>query len=321
MLVWLVRRIRGFNRYGLEMSILALLALVLVGGSLSFYYFERGQAGVESVWDAVYWVTVTITTVGFGDIFPRTPGGRITFALVALGGIGTIAYVVEGIVAVSTKRQLQKMFGLGAVKLKQHTVIAGWNTKTEEAISELKSLGEKFVVVGVGLDQAQMNANGIDFIVGDPTKSDALNRGNIKSAKTLLIPLENDSETIMVALAARKLNPSLKIVATCDLREHVEMMRGAGVDHVIPHTELGGRLLVHAVHEPVIVEFIMDASTSAGGIRLRQQEISEAIKLAGLALQANERVVALYRNAKFILDVKPDLALEKGDYLVIISST
>lgn len=321
MIVWLVTRIRVLNRYGLQISIVGLLMFVLLGGSLSFYYFERGQAGVESVWDAVYWVAVTITTVGFGDIVPRTAGGRITFVLVALGGIGTIAYIVEGIVSVSTKKQLQKMFGLGAVNLKQHTIIAGWNTKTEEAISELKTRGEEFLVVGLGLDQAQMNAMGIPFIVGDPTKSDTLNRCNIKSAKTLMIPLVNDSETIMVALAARKLSRNIKIIATCDLSEHIEMMRGAGINHVIPHTELGGRLLAHAVHEPIVVDFIMDASTSAGGIRLRQQVIGEAMQLATYALKKNERVVALYRDEKFTINFTPDLALEKGDCLVIISDS
>ena len=320
MLMWLLIKLRAVSRYRVKMLVLVMLTTVLILGSLSFYYFEQGTGGVDDVWDAAYWVVVTITTVGFGDIVPRTTGGRITFILVALGGIGTIAYVIEEIISFSTTSQLKKMFGLGAIKMKHHHIIAGWNTKTEEAINELNTLREDYVVVGLNFDQAQLNAAGIPFIAGDPTKSETLSRCNVKQAKTLMIPTENDSETIMVALAARKLNKDIQIVATCELREHVEMMRVAGINHVIPHTELGGRLIVHAVHEPIIVDFIMNATTSAGGIRLRQVEVNERTRLSDIKMKPHERVVALYRDRHFSLDFSPDHLLEKGDYLVVLSS-
>lgn len=318
--IWLIIKLKAFNRHRAKVTILCMLFFVLIFGSIAFYYFERDNEEVEDIWDAAYWVMVTITTVGFGDITPKTAGGRITFAFVALGGIGTLAYIIEEAVSISAKRQLEKMFGLGVAKMKNHTIIAGWNTKTEEAINELKSIGEEFLVVGIDLDQALLNSAGIVFIAGDPTKSGTLNRCNIKYAKTLLIPLESDSETIMVALAARKINRDITIVATCDLQEHVEMMRGAGVNHIISHTELGGRLLVHAVNEPVIVDFIMNVSTSAGGIKLRQKEVSAETKFSDISLMKNEKVIAIYRGEIFLLDFTVDMMLEKGDRLVIIST-
>jgi len=321
MIMWLRKKFRVLRHQRAKMSIFALLASVITLGSLSFYMFERGSGGgVNDIWDAVYWVFVTITTVGFGDIVPRTAGGRITFVLVALGGIGTIAYVFEEIISVSTTNQFKKMFGLGAIKMKNHTIIAGWNTKAEEAISELNCIGEEHLVVGLNLDQAQLNAAGVTFVAGDPTKSEVLLRCHILQAKTLLIPLENDSETIMVALAARRLNRNIKIVATCDLREHVEVMRVAGIDHVIPHTELGGRLIVHAINEPVVVNFIMDATASGGGLRMRQVAICETTKLSDIPISDLERVVSLYRGEQFSLDFTPDQVLERGDFLVILTS-
>lgn len=321
MLIWLITKIRVLRRNRAILAVLSMLLFVLMFRSIAFYYFERAGDEVEDIWDAAYWVIVTITTVGFGDITPKTAGGRITFVLVAIGGIGTIAYVIEEIVSFSTRSQLKKMSGSGAVKMKKHTIIVGWNTKTEEAIKELKNSSEEFLVVGSELNQAQLNAEGIAFITGDPTKSETLNRCNIKDAKTLMIPLENDSETIMVALAARKLNRGITIVATCDMREHVEMMRGAGIDHIISHTELGGRLIARAVTEPVVVDFIMDASASAEGIVIRQMKVSEKTKLSDVLLKENENAIALYRDHRFFLDFTTDLMLDRGDYLVILSSS
>ena len=321
MFLWIITRIRGLSRHRTKLVILSMLLLVMILGSIAFYYFEKENEKVEDIWDAAYWVIVTITTVGYGDITPKTAGGRITFVFVALGGIGTIAYVIEELVSFSTKSQLKKMFGLGAIKMKEHTIIVGWNTKTEEAIKELRSVCEEFLVVGSELNYEQLNAGGIPFIIGDPTKRETLNRCNVNDAKTLIIPLENDSETIMIALAARKINNDIKIVATCDMQEHVEMMRGAGIDHIISHTELGGRLLVHAVNEPVIVNFIMNVTTSVEGITLKQKEVSEKTKLADVSFKKDEKVIALYRGGEFILDLTMDRMLEKGDYLILLSSS
>jgi voltage-gated potassium channel len=323
MLVWLINKIRALKakEYRDKLQMLSLLLCVLIFGSIAFYYFERGGESVEKIWDAVYWVIVTITTVGYGDFYPETPGGRITFVLVALGGIGTIAYIMEQLIAFSTKSELKKLFGSGAVKMKKHTIIVGWDTKAEEAIKELRNENEEFLVVGSELDHAELDALGIPHISGDPTKRETLNRCNIEAAKTLMIPLENDSETIMIALAARKQNPGIQIVATCEAREHVEMMRGAGIDHIISYAEISGRLLAHAVHEPVVVNFIIDATTSVEGFDLKQIKVDEKTKLSDISRGENEKVIALYRRGGFILEFPTDVTLEEGDYLVVISST
>ena len=316
MLIRLINKLRALRRHVDKFRILFILIFVILFGSIAFSYFEK-----KGIWDAVYWVIVTVTTVGYGDFYPETTGGRITFVLVALGGIGTIAYVIEQLVSFSTKSALKKLFGTGAVKMKQHTIIVGWNTKAEEAVKELKSVNEAFLVVGSELNHTELDAQEIPHISGDPTKSETLNRCGIEDAKTMMIPLENDSETIMIALATRKLNPGIKIVATCEAREHVEMMRGAGIDHIISYAEISGRLLAHAVTEPVVVNFIMDASTSVEGFDLKQIKVGEKTRLADMSLSAGEKVIALYKSGRFVFEFAADVMLEEGDYLVVISSS
>jgi voltage-gated potassium channel len=321
MVIWLINRMRALRGLAARFRILAILLLVLIFGSIAFYYFENGEKPVEDIWDAVYWVMVTITTVGYGDITPKTTGGRITFALVALGGIGTIAYMIEQLVSFSTKGQLRKLFGSGVMKMKKHTVIVGWNARAEEAIKELKTENNDFLVVGSQLNQVELDTLNIPHISGDATKNETLNRCNIKDAKTIMIPLENDSETVMIALAARRLNPGIKIVATCETREHVEMMRGAGIEHIISHAEIGGRLLAHAVTEPVVMKFIINAMTSAGGFNLEQIKVNKKAKLSDISLKENRKVLALYKDDRFVFDFTVDVILEKEDYLVVISSS
>jgi len=316
MLIRLINKLRALRKHVDKFRIIFILIFVILFGSIAFSYFEKRE-----IWDAVYWVIVTVTTVGYGDFYPETTGGRITFVLVALGGIGTIAYVIEQLVSFSTKSALKKLFGTGAVKMKQHTIIVGWNTKAEEAVKELNSVNEAFLVVGSELNHTELDAQEIPHISGDPTKSETLDRCGIEAAKTMMIPLENDSDTIMIALAARKLNPGIKIVATCETREHIEMMRGAGIDHIISYAEISGRLLAHSVTEPVVVNFIMDATTSVVGFDLKQIKVGGKTRLSDMTLSENEKVIALYKSGRFVFEFEADVMLEEGDFLVVIASS
>jgi voltage-gated potassium channel len=53
----------------------------------------------ESVWNGVWWAVVTATTVGYGDITPATPPGRIIGIVLMLGGIGFVLTPAASIAA------------------------------------------------------------------------------------------------------------------------------------------------------------------------------------------------------------------------------
>lgn len=61
------------------------------------YVVEKGENGFQSIPDSIYWVIVTLTTVGFGDITPVTALGKIIASMIMVMGYGIIA-VPTGIV-------------------------------------------------------------------------------------------------------------------------------------------------------------------------------------------------------------------------------
>ena len=67
-------------------------AIVLVVASVAVLQFEGGSpdANITTGGGALWWAVVTITTVGYGDKFPLTVGGRITAAFVMFAGVGII---------------------------------------------------------------------------------------------------------------------------------------------------------------------------------------------------------------------------------------
>lgn len=84
-----------------EMTIFAgASGLVLYLASVGIYYFEHeAQPEVfESVFHSLWWSVATLTTVGYGDIYPITTGGRIFTGLILFLGIGVVA-LPAGIIA------------------------------------------------------------------------------------------------------------------------------------------------------------------------------------------------------------------------------
>ncbi|WP_066831963.1 ion transporter [Rufibacter ruber] len=81
---------------------LAVLSLVLIIGTL-IYVIEGEANGFTSIPQSIYWAIVTITTVGYGDITPRTPLGQILSSLVMIIGYAIIA-VPTGIVTVELSK-------------------------------------------------------------------------------------------------------------------------------------------------------------------------------------------------------------------------
>jgi voltage-gated potassium channel len=73
----------------------------LVTSAVAFTLAEDVGAGrrIESFFDALWWAIATITTVGYGDIYPTTGAGRVIAAFTMVVGIATLSVVTARIAA------------------------------------------------------------------------------------------------------------------------------------------------------------------------------------------------------------------------------
>jgi voltage-gated potassium channel len=81
---------------------LTIVALVLIIGTV-MYVVEGEENGFTSIPQSIYWAIVTITTVGYGDLTPKTPLGQVISSVVMIMGYAIIA-VPTGIVTVEMSR-------------------------------------------------------------------------------------------------------------------------------------------------------------------------------------------------------------------------
>jgi voltage-gated potassium channel len=79
---------RLFARIG-RVAVLA-LAVVFIGAALAYRAEHPTNPGFATYGDALWWAIVTLTTVGYGDIVPKTSAGRITGVIIMVTGVGIL---------------------------------------------------------------------------------------------------------------------------------------------------------------------------------------------------------------------------------------
>ncbi len=102
----------------LSRSVRAVLARNRLGPTLVFSAVVLTLAGVlisgvdpaiGSPWDGIWWAWVTVTTVGYGDVVPSTPAGRVIASLVMLLGLGLFALLAANVSAFLIGRDVHKV--------------------------------------------------------------------------------------------------------------------------------------------------------------------------------------------------------------------
>jgi voltage-gated potassium channel len=123
---------RLFSLEGLRY--VALLAiLTLLGGGAAYASIEKHT----STWDGVWWAFTTMTTVGYGDEYPRTTLGRILGMAIMVVGIGFIA-IITGAVA-------QRFLAPDVETIEAD--VEDEAEATNEVLSELRAVRERLVAL------------------------------------------------------------------------------------------------------------------------------------------------------------------------------
>ena len=75
---------------------------VVVGGGVLIRLLDHGE--YSDIWVGMWWALQTVTTVGYGDVTPKNPSGRIIAAFVMLQGIAFLAIITAAITSTFVAR-------------------------------------------------------------------------------------------------------------------------------------------------------------------------------------------------------------------------
>ncbi len=104
-----------YSKHTYLIYIVTIVISIMLLGAFGFYTFEYGHnPNVHTFFDSIWWAIVTMTTIGYGDIYPMTTGGRVVAILLIFSGIGAFGALIGFIDQYVISRNREKMFKIGA---------------------------------------------------------------------------------------------------------------------------------------------------------------------------------------------------------------
>lgn len=211
------------------------IALMMVFYALSSYglLFLAGEQGMLDVHDFVYWLVVTGSTVGYGDMSPSTASGKWVVALYIIPMGLSIFALVLGRAASFVSHQWQKgARGLNALNVNNHILVIGWNGKRTEQLIKLlliekaNSLEKPEIVLCVRADITNPFPSEIEFVQVDSfNKDEDMDRACVQSAATILVDNPHDDMTMTTALYCSQRNKKAHKVAYFDDESLVNLLQ------------------------------------------------------------------------------------------------
>jgi voltage-gated potassium channel len=279
-----------------------------------------------SVVGSIYYATVTLSTIGYGDIVPVTTVARLvnTVVITPMRLVFLIILVGTTVQVLTERTRTNWRIARWRSKVNNQIIVIGYGTKGRSAVRTLRESGtarESIVVVDLRPDAARdATAAGLVAVTGDGTRQEVLSRAEIGSARQVVIGVGRDETAVLIALTVRQLNPRVTIVAAVREEDNQDLLRLSGADQVVVTSGAAGRLLAISAVRPAAGQVIADLLDRGRGLDLAERPVAPA-EIGTPARQAQGTVIALLRGDQVLAADHPAARrLARNDRLILVSS-
>jgi voltage-gated potassium channel len=313
------------SRARIRIVLMAVLAAIAFG-TIVFHLVEGW-----SILDSLYVTAQTVTTVGFGDITPRTALGRAFATVFMMVGVGIVLYALTSTVQSIVHSELFARYGHSRKmsKLRDHFIICGAGRVGSHLIRSLRTVDGVFLVIESDQRKCEvlMDMN-IPVLVRDATLEESLIEAGVEHARGLASCLPDDADNVYVVLTARDLNPNIHIVARAAEEQAESKLIRAGANRVVAPTIIGGHRMAMALTKPAVGDFLDSVTANHLELGFEQLEVDPVSSLVDRKLsesvirsELNIVIVSIRRdNGAIIFNPSGETKIEGGDMLIAIGN-
>lgn len=307
-----------------------LLVTLLIVGSVGFKICSPDASWI----DCVYMTATTMTTVGYGEIIPLGPGGRIFVICFLAVGIGVVSYSAFQFGQFLFSNDIQQLLEARRMRhliesLNNHYIVCGLGRMGVTICRHLEERGKPFVVID---RDASVLSGDISpkwlRLVGDATDDQILHEAGIERARALATVLPTDADNIYVVLSARLLSSRVEIISRASDEAAAVKMERAGASRVVSPYSTGATKMARFMLNPNIEDFLEIGDQNGRDMELADVQIDEASQYVGKRLMDTDLrdlgviVVGIRRRNGDRLMPPPGTAMiEAGDCLFAFGST
>ncbi|MEQ9398813.1 MAG: potassium channel protein [Longimicrobiales bacterium] len=312
----------------------AFLVLVAVG-AVGYVLIEGAPAG-----DAAYMSVITLTAVGYDEVFPLSAAGRVFTGALLAGGITCMgvwfALITSFIVELDLKDAFRRRTMTRTIAdLENHVILCGAGRTGRQVARELATGAGRFVVIERDSERIEDLRDHLPealVVEGDATHDAVLEEAGVGRAAALVTCLSADADNLFVCLSARDLAPELTIVARAYEEDSVDKLYRAGANHVVSPNVSGAIRMASMILRPTVVSFLDIATRSSDmSLRVEQTLVAESSPLAGKTLeearipeQTGLIVMALKKAGQsghgFVFNPVAGTRMDPGDEVIVLGT-
>ncbi len=289
--------------------------------------------------DGLWYVVATITTVGYGDVYPVTYWGRALGFVVMLSSLGVYGFIIGQIANFMSTLKEQRNLGLNGTDFNKHVVIIGWNDFGRSVISHLVAAGKQVAVItrersSIDAIREFYDTDKVYTLYADYSNFELLEKANIKNASIVFVNLSDDTEKLVYVINLKKIFADLNYVVTLDNGNLKGTFQNAGVTYTICKNEISAKLMASYIFEPDVALFseeILAYAHNDNEYDIKQMKILAGNSFVGsyydkaffdLKKSCNVILIGLVKmngtERKFIKNPDGSVKIEAGDYLVMM---
>ncbi len=230
----------------------ATLLLVLVYGVFGALFLGTGfSPPIVSLPQAMYFTVVTMSTVGYGDILPKSDDARLFVISLIVLGLSVFLTSLTAVVGPLVQSRISRIIQPRRKRMKRvnHFIIIGAGPLARNTARELLNRDKAVVMI---VDDEDEGFGDAEIVVGDATDLDVLRKAGVETANSILALSEDDAENAFVILALRELPTDAKKVAAVSSRKNLERVRRVQPDMILAPNVFGGEVLAMALTEEKI---------------------------------------------------------------------
>lgn len=322
---------QGRNLSNTLLAVILLIVVIIIGivgyRTIEGYTFE----------EALYMTVITMSTVGFTEVRALSPSGHLFTVFMIFASIGIFAYVLGTfsrflIDGGFRDYNFNRKLGRRIKRMDGHVILCGYGRNGKQASIELSDHKRTFIIIESNVEMIQkIREDGVkNYIQGDATHDDILERAGIRTAAALITTLPSDADNTFVVISARSLNPDLRIISRASEDHSDVKIKRAGADNVIMPDRIGGIRMAKLVAQPDVVEFIDNILLQTGN-EVKLEEIDGRIinscflkgTMRDLQIRANSGATVVgikTKSGEYIFNPSPDIRITCDDKLFVLGS-
>jgi voltage-gated potassium channel len=320
---------------------IVLLSLALLNYFLLLAESAHAESDIQSYSDTVWYMIVTLTSVGYGDLVPVTTLGRVVGYVYILASLVILGVLISSIASNIMNMIEERKLGFMGTHFENHIVCIGWNDFSRMVVDEVIQAERQVAIVTQNRDEVdliydQYGKKDVFVLFTDYHNYESIGKTNPNAASEVFLGFQDDTESLIYIINFKKMysNPNMVVA----IRNHKlrETFIAAGAKHVVARNEIASKLVASYVFEPEVATLNIDLMSSAVSdddfdnqqyIILNENPYCNTSYLDTFHDMKDKYNVVLLGISKkqtdsYQLLINPggDIMVEEGDYLIMMVS-